>query len=334
MKPFRRNLAVTLAPLGLLVASCLSSCSGAPTSAAVAPAPESAEPQPAAAPPAEPEPEPAEPTPPRLTESESTRLLANVGFDRPYGVLVDREHDVYLVSNLAGDPFSAEGKGFISRVRPDGTVEARFIEGGKKGAVLNAPKGMAVTHDTLVVADLDVLRLFDRRTGAPRGRLQVSGASRLDAVALGTDNKTLYVTDRGDGTSSPGGAVYRIVDGKVTKLASGEALGTPAGLSPASGGTWVIGFDSGELYWLSNGGKRERAQRLADKGLSGIAQAGDGALLVSNHLTGEVLQGRPPAEFERLLQGIARPGQIGFDKKRNRVVVPAFEDSLLVLHVR
>src|SRR2546422_7709536 len=57
----------------------------------------------------------------------------------------------------------------LFRSRPDGAVEnLKFIEGGHSGVTLNAPKGLAIRGDTLWVADIDVVRAFDARTGAAR----------------------------------------------------------------------------------------------------------------------------------------------------------------------
>jgi hypothetical protein len=39
--------------------------------------------------------------------------------------------------------------------------------------VLNAPKGLALSADTLFVADIDHVRLFDRVSGAPKGHIKV-----------------------------------------------------------------------------------------------------------------------------------------------------------------
>src|SRR5690349_10065018 len=56
----------------------------------------------------------------------------NVGLSTPESVLYDEMTDVYLVSNIEGQPLDADGKAFISRLTPDGTVATlKWIEGGK-----------------------------------------------------------------------------------------------------------------------------------------------------------------------------------------------------------
>ena len=71
---------------------------------------------------------------------------------------------------------------------------------------LNAPKGMALRGDTLFVADIDILRMFNRRTGAPLGGVDVAerGATFLNDVAVGPDG-SLYITD------DAGGTIWRVM---------------------------------------------------------------------------------------------------------------------------
>jgi hypothetical protein len=94
----------------------------------------------------------------------SLLLLAGCGAPlklvRPESALWDAATDTYLVSNIGENPFDADGDGFIARFVPDGKSE-KWIGG------LNAPRGMALVGDRLWVADLTVLRSFDRKTGKP-----------------------------------------------------------------------------------------------------------------------------------------------------------------------
>ena len=97
-----------------------------------------------------------------------TKVGETSGFSTPESVRYDPELDVFYVSNITGNPSQKDGKGSISAVRADSTGIVRIlVESGKNGATLNAPKGLALIGDTLWVADIDAVRGFNRRTGAP-----------------------------------------------------------------------------------------------------------------------------------------------------------------------
>ncbi|HVH47531.1 MAG TPA: hypothetical protein VM925_34585, partial [Labilithrix sp.] len=121
----------------------------------------------------------------------------DAGLSTPESVLYDDAADVYLVSNIDGKPTEADGKGFIAKLSPDGTVATlKWIEGGKNKVTLNAPKGMAFSGDHLYVADLDTVRIFDRKTGAPVGDVKIAGATFLNDITVGADGRVL-VSDSG-----------------------------------------------------------------------------------------------------------------------------------------
>src|SRR5919109_2590834 len=115
----------------------------------------------------------------------------------PESAHYDSDLDVWFVSNINGNPTAKDNNGFISRIAPNGKVYSiKFIEGGKKGVTLNAPKGMAVVGDTLWVADLDAVRVFNKRTGTPITSVKVPGARFLNDAAA-DPNGAIYVTDTG-----------------------------------------------------------------------------------------------------------------------------------------
>src|SRR3989441_564635 len=127
------------------------------------------------------------PPPPPPAAPGATRMLTVAGFSTPESVLHDSTQDIYFVSNINGSPTAKDNNGFISRVRPDGAIEnLKFIEGGRAGVTLNAPKGLAVLGDTLWVTDIDRIRAFNARTGTPLDsiRLDSAGAGGFDGVAV------------------------------------------------------------------------------------------------------------------------------------------------------
>ena len=118
------------------------------------------------------------------------------GFQAPEAVRWDPDQKVWFVANINGTPSAKDNNGFISRLKPDGSVETlKFIEGKKKGVTLNGPKGMAIVGDTLWVCDIDAVRGFNRKTGALVANIKVPGAMFINDITPGPDG--LYATDTG-----------------------------------------------------------------------------------------------------------------------------------------
>lgn len=256
--------------------------------------------------------------------------LMDVGLAEPESVLHDSAADVYLVSNLKGAPLDKDGNGFIARIRPDGTVDSlHWLGGGGNRGMLNAPKGMGIVGDTLYVADIDVVRRFHRVTGAVLGEIPIPGAVFLNDVATGADG-SVYVTDMGlkmgagkmeaSGTS----AVHRILPGgRVQTLATGEALGNPNGiLVDADGTVTIVGHTSGEVVRIAPNGTRTLIPTQRRGQLDGVVRGRDGALLVSDWKRSAVYRVRPDAPPEIAVRDLPSPADIGYDARRNRLLVP------------
>ncbi len=279
------------------------------------------------------EPPPKVETPPPPPKDSKIRVE---GFATPESVLYDDQADVYLVSNINGTPFAKDDNGFISRLAPDGVVaEKQWIDGAKKEVTLNAPKGMAFLGDVLYVADIDAVRMFDRKTGEPKGEVAIKGATFLNDVAAG--DASVYVSDSGLGEGfKPNGsdAVWEIKDGKakaIAKQAKKLDLGRPNGLAVVDGKVWVVTFGTGELYRL-DGGNKVDAVKLPKGGLDGLVARKDGKLLISSWEGQVVLEGPAAGPFAEKITGVESPADIGLDTKRNRVLIPMFQGNAVEMH--
>ena len=102
-------------------------------------------------------------------DSSGARCIAVVtGLGLPETALFDARRGVFLVSEIVGGPTTKDHNGRIIAVGLDGRrAPSPVVAGGWAGATLHAPKGMLLAGDTLWVADIDAVRAFDRRTGAP-----------------------------------------------------------------------------------------------------------------------------------------------------------------------
>jgi len=269
-------------------------------------------------------------TPPGGTAATSHPLSKYSGLSAPESVLYDAAADRYLVSNVNGNPTGKDNNGFISLLSPSGDITSlKWIEGGKNGVTLDAPKGLAIVKGTLYVADISVVRTFDARTGASRGDIPVPGSTFLSDLVAGADGK-IYLTDAGppqgefDGSGTE--AVYVIKGSHARPLAKGSALGRPDGLAWSDKGVVVSPFGADEIYRLDARGKRQDVTKLPAGGLAGIVRLGDG-FLVSSWQTSTIYRGKLGGTFQVALEGQKSPADIGYDTKRSRLLVPHFTEG-------
>lgn len=312
----------------------------APAAPAAAPPPvpppilTEAQPEPAAVAPIAIQSAPVKPTMPEAI------VLKNAGWKTPESVLYDADADEYFVSNINGRPTDADDNGFISRLdATDGKIiDLAFIDGAKKEITLNAPKGMALIGDVLYVADIDVVRSFDKKTGKAKGEIRVPKATFLNDISVSRGGK-LFVSDSGlkwgkEALEPNGSDAVFIIDtktGKPTVIRANKDLLGPNGVLADEDGAFVVTFGGAELYRLDMKGAREQITTLPQGGLDGIVRLPDGTFLVSSWDAGAVFRGRPGGTFEPIITGLTSPADIGIDSKRNRVLIPEFKTDTVVL---
>lgn len=258
-----------------------------------------------------------------------------IGFNVPESVRYDAELDVYYVSNINGNPSQKDNNGFIARVRGDSTgAMTMLVEGGKRGARLNAPKGMALRGDTLFVADIDMLRMFDRRTGAPLGAvsLREQNATFLNDVATGPDG--IYITDTGIAFDAKGGMthpgvnrIFKVVGTTVTEAAKGDSLMNPNGIAwDASGNRFILGpFGAPQVQAWTPSQATPTTLATGPGGYDGVEVLGD-RIFVSSWADSAVHVIRN-GQMSKLVSNVATPADIGIDTKRNVLAIPRFYDG-------
>jgi hypothetical protein len=276
----------------------------------------------------------------RTTAAASTtadKIGETVGLNVPESVRYDAELDVFYVSNVNGNPSQKDNNGFIARVRADSTGSmTMLVEGGKGGARLNAPKGMALLGDTLYVADIDMLRMFNRRTGAPIGAVSLAAqrATFLNDVAVGPDG--IYITDTGivfdlkGGMTHPGvNRIFRVVGTRVTEVAKGDSLMNPNGIAwDAAGNRFVLaGFGGPNLQTLAPGDSMPKTLVAGPGGYDGVEILANGNILVSSWTDSTVHVVHGGSHMMPLVRNVSAPADIGVDTKRNVLAVPRFNDG-------
>jgi sugar lactone lactonase YvrE len=249
----------------------------------------------------------------------------------PESARYDRDLDVWFVSNVNGQPLGKDNNGYISRLRPDGTpYTVKFIEGGKKGVTLNAPKGLAINGDTLWVADIDFARAFNKRTGALIANVSAQGRAKfLNGAAVGPDG-AIYMTDTGiifganGSVSHPGpDQIFRITRSSATAAFKSPKLEGPNGI------TWdqkekrfvIVAFMGKGIYGWKPGDKDVESLGSGPGQQDGVVVLPDGRLLVTSWADSSlfVLENGQP---KKVASGIASPADIDIDPKDSRVAVP------------
>jgi hypothetical protein len=256
--------------------------------------------------------------------------ITDAGLRRPESALHDPVADVYLVSNVNGAALAPDGNGFISRFQPDGTgLEVRWIDGASPDVTLNAPKGMVIRGDTLLVTDIDAVRLFRRSDGRSEGTWRVPGATSLIGITVDTRG-TVYVTDAGltvgpDGLVPTGGdAVFRFDSaGAPVPLVWGAALGHPYGIVAHQGRLFIVTSGTGRVIYVDPGsGQISGFPAPPAGGLEGVVVTRTGRYLVSSRAGHAVYGLSGGVRYETVVADLPGPAGIGYDATRNRVLIP------------
>jgi len=236
----------------------------------------------------------------------------------PEAARFDPELGVYFVANINGEPLGKDGNGYISRVTRDGQVDSlKFIAGGRGGVKLNAPKGMAIKGDTLWVADIDVARAFDKRSGKPLATVSLEKEAKfLNDAAVGPDG-AIYLTDTGTNK------VFRVADGKATVALDFKDLQGPNGITwdSAASAFVIVPFQGKSIYRWAPG---DSVPKLVVEGpgqMDGIEPLGRGRFVVSTWADSSlfILEGD---KITKLVGGLPSPADVGFDAEGGRVAVP------------
>ena len=140
------------------------------------------------------------------------------GLAQPESVIYDPVTDVLFVTNINGAVMQKDGNGFISRIKPDGTILKRSWAKG-----INSPTGMGLYDRTLYVADVDTLVEVSAASGSIEKRHKAKGAIFLNDVAVAEDG-TVYVSD------TPMNTIWRLKDGVFEPWLTDDVLNGPNGL--------------------------------------------------------------------------------------------------------
>jgi len=254
------------------------------------------------------------------------------GLSNPESVLFDPAQNVLYVSNVAGEAMAKDGKGFISRLSPDGKIVTLEWATG-----LDAPKGLALAGDRLYVSDIDQLVAIDIKTGAVAGRWPAAGAKFLNDVAADEGGR-IFVSDMMTNR-------IWVLDGDRFEVwLEDPALENPNGLKiagdkliVASWGVMEPDFSTkvpGHLLAVDLASKKIAA--LGDPkpvgNLDGLEPDGAGGWYVSDWMSGGLFHAGSDGKATELMDLAAGSADIGIIPAEKLLLVPMMNDGNLVAY--
>ncbi|MCS7003982.1 MAG: hypothetical protein NZM38_01500 [Cytophagales bacterium] len=173
-------------------------------------------------------------------------------------VLYDEASALLYVSNINGAPLEKNKKGFISRLKTDGSIENLYWVKG-----LNAPKGMGILDGKLYVTDIDELVEIDIQKAKVLKKYPVKGAKFLNDITVDANGKVVYFSDMENNK------IHTFKNGKVEEFLSDTTLGKVNGLH----------FEVDRIVFATFGDAKLKAVDLSTKKVSILAdgiETGDG----------------------------------------------------------
>jgi sugar lactone lactonase YvrE len=255
------------------------------------------------------------------------------GLEAPESVLYDASRDIFYVSNIAGALDAKDGNGFISILGPDGSLrQAQWVTG------LNGPKGLAMSGDTLFVADIDRLVAIDVAGGKLIGTYPAEGAKFLNDTVVDADGR-VFVSD------TVTNRIYVLGAGALSVWLEDEGLAHPNGLAIEGGQLIVAAWGPGLRPDLTTEAPGHLlAVDLATKAiaplgsgaavgnLDGLEAEGNGAWLATDWIAGGLFRIQPDGTSEQLLDLNQGSADLEYLPEQKLAIIPMMVDGTIVAH--
>lgn len=275
------------------------------------------------------------------TAHADSRVIENVGFATPESVEYYQEEDIYIVSNINGHPLDRDGNGFISTMSPSGEVlELEWLKSESGQYTFHAPKGLAISGEYLYVADLGQVHVFKLPDGDYERSIPIEGTNVLNGTSPAPDDSVIVADtgyEKSGGNIAPTGTdvIYQVwPDGRYEAIARDDEMGNPNGVYYASDEEiLVVTFGSGELFRIDMKGERENLSKPPGGQLDGVEKLSDGRIIITGWEDKAVYELSADGEtYSTLIDSIEGAADLGFDSKRNRLLVPASHSDKVVIH--
>lgn len=235
--------------------------------------------------------------------------FVTTGFEMPESVVLDTAQDRLIISNINGHPAEVDGNGYLSLMSPDGTViDKHWVTG------LDAPKGMAILGDELIVTDLTAIHIIDITTGDHIARLTGAGTVFLNDVAAGGD--VAYISDMMTHT------IWTYSDGVLSEWMQHDTLAHPNGLWVEEDalivGSWGAGMQEdfstdrrGDLLSVDLLSQEISVIASEVANLDGVVRVGED-FVVNDWITGEIFSVTPDGDTRKIHQSVPSLADISY----------------------
>ena len=235
----------------------------------------------------------------------------------PECVVYDAGSGYIYVSNVVGEGWANDEKGFIARLKSDGSVDRLHWRTKTPEARLSAPKGMCILHGWLYVGDNARLARFSL-TGTESQSIAVPDADHINDLA--TDGVHVWASD------TTRGVIYRVTpDLREVKRIPGVPMIN--GIAFGKGRMWAVGWEPADLYEIDPSGvKAPRPFGLTKHftNLDTIEVMPGGSFLVTDFGGNKVSVVSADEKEVRDVAEVKNPADAGVDLKGRRLFVPSF----------
>ena len=263
---------------------------------------------------------------------EARKVWEASGFMGPESAVYDAKRNIVFVSNINGDPNVKDGNGFISTMRPDGTIiKLKWVDG------LSAPLGMVLAGDRLYVSDVDRLVEIEIDKGRISGKWKARDPKFLNDTAVDSAGR-VYVSDM------MGNTIYRLTDGKLTAWVKDTALQSPNGLMVegdnllvASWGVRTEGFATSMVGHMKSIDLKTGVVSSLGNGtpvgnLDGLEPDGNGAYLVTDWMSGGLYRIASSGKADLLVDLNQGSADHEFIKSKRLAIIPMMMDGTVVAY--
>lgn len=230
-------------------------------------------------------------------------------------VLYDAEGMKLYVSNIDGKPLEKDGKGFISILNLDGSVQNL-----KWATGLNAPKGMGIFDGHLYVTDIDRIVAIDLETGKIAKEYTPEKAEFLNDITVSGD--AVYISDMSLGL------IHKIQDDELSTIA--EGVSSVNGL--LANGDYLMTLDGMGLRGLNLATNEFMMVNDSVTGGDGLTMLND-SVYIASRWKGEIYYvGGNKAHLLMTTNGQSQTADIGLNAAEKIVYVPTFFSNKVIAY--